>query len=307
MVEQLQVFVVILMSVSAVVRAVDYTGYHECVHNSYEPFCLNTAGQFSRERRSLKEFPSIPSTAACVHLKGNYIEKFPQDVNSLKNVETLDISANRITYLPNDLHKMQKLEILDLSANRIETLSPSTKFPASLRGLILARNNMKYIPNGVTIPGLFVFDLSHNLFEEIPEQFCVSDQLIRVDFSKNPLRHDVSRDVSKINRCKNVNGIPFCLFTTDTTIKCDCSSLGPLLQESPSFCMGADEKYTAFSCSSNSADMYKAKKIFDLNITEVKDECPHAFKSSRVNSSPRNGLHISVILAMSFMFFIPML
>lgn len=304
MIVNLQAVIIVLMWTSTAVNTLDNYGYRECVHNKYQAVCLGKAEWFSREGRGLNSFPSIPSKATCVILKSNYIEQFPGDVSSLTNVVTLDLSGNRLSYLPDDLYKMQQLEILDVSENRLETLSPNTKFPESLRGLLLAKNNMKRIPNGIRVPGLLVLDLSHNLFTEIPEQFCISDQLIRVDFTRNPLQHDVSRDISKVNRCKNINDIPFCLFTTETTIKCDCSSLGPLLQDSPSFCMGAQTKYQEFTCSSNSVDKYKTKKIFDLNVTVVKDACPHEFLAQQKSISAKNGLDTNVALVIPLLLFL---
>ncbi|XP_045209422.2 leucine-rich repeat and death domain-containing protein 1-like isoform X2 [Mercenaria mercenaria] len=280
-----QIICVALMLSPTVVSS-EYFGYSECVYNKYKAVCLGEFEAVSYENRGLTKFPSISRRKTCVHLQHNHIERFPEDLSSLSHVVTLGMADNRISSLPDDLEKMVKLEILDVSENRLKMLSPSTRFPASLRGLLLARNEMKTIPAGVTVPGLFVLDLSNNVFTDIPEHFCVSGQLIRVDFTDNRLRHEVSQYIDTVNRCRNVNEIPFCLFTDKTNIKCDCSSMGPILGGSPSFCMGTPQKSLEIECSAESEEMYlykgqsRGQKVFDVNVTMVKDACPKYFTES---------------------------
>lgn len=238
------------------------------------------------EGRGLDAFPTLNNKETCVKLKGNVIDHFPNDISNLVTVVTLDLSENRVSAIPNDLDTLSNLEILDISGNRLQTLSPQTRFPASLRGLILANNQMKILPPAIKVPGLFVLDLSNNMFADIPEHFCVSDQLIRIDFTNNPLQHDVSHYIDTVNRCRNANNIQFCLFIDKSNIRCDCSSVGPILTGTPSFCMGTQIRGREIQCTTtDSEEVYSGKYLFDVNDTMVKEACPLALDDEIQNKN----------------------
>lgn len=231
------------------------------------------------ERRSLDAFPTLKNKETCIKLKGNVIDKFPDDLSNLVTVATLDVSENRVSAIPKELDTLSNLEILDISGNRLQIMSPQTRFPASLRGLILANNQMKTVPPGINVPGLFVLDLSSNMFTDIPDHFCVSDQLIRIDFTNNRLKHDLSHYIDTVNRCKNANDIPFCLFTDKANMRCDCSSVGPILTGTSSFCMGTRIRGREIQCTTtDSEERYSGKYLFDVNTTMVEEACPFAFE-----------------------------
>lgn len=292
--------ITIVLLAAALVTSQDDFGYHECVYNSYRAVCMGSYELMRQENRGLTVFPNVTRRTTCLKLRRNAIERFPKDLNSLKDIVTLDVAINRISSLPFDLDKMSKLEILDLSQNMLEMLSPLTNFPASLRGLLLAKNGMKTIPSGIVVPGLFVLDLSQNQFTNIPDQFCMSDQLIRVDFTKNPLSKDLSQHIGTVSRCRNVNEIPFCLFTDSSNIKCDCSSVGPILGTRPNFCIGTPVRGQEIQCMSGSEDVYSGKKLFDVNVTMVKDTCPlgasHAKSAATTLLLTNTGIVIALIM-----------
>ena len=192
----------------------------------------------------------------------------------MKQVVTLNLARNQINELPDDLHVMENLEVLNLSQNNVTTLSKSTRFPESLRGLVLSQNNMKTFTEGIEIPGLFVLDLSGNMFTEMPRHFCVSSQLIKVDLTRNRIAEDVSSAMIELNRCRNVNKVPFCLYTDKPTMNCNCDSLAPILAQPSAFYMGTKTQGRQIGCNTeNSDEKYNNMKIFDVNVTEIKAGC----------------------------------
>ena len=248
-------------------------GYIECTYNTYKFRCLGRdVVKHERERYGLVEFPDIGNGITCLKLKSNKIEYFPKVLSNYKSVVSLDLSKNSIKELPVNLKDMSSLEILDLSDNGISTLSSGTKFPPSLRGLLLGDNLFTSLPP-LQIPGLFVLDLSGNRFKEIPSTFCVSKELIRADFTKNPLAGDTSRYVGTINSCKNRNDVRFCLFVDKPEIKCNCDSMVPMIGFDPNFCLGSLERGKKFRCNTQSFEQYVYEMVYDIKRENVSSTC----------------------------------
>ena len=270
----LQVFCVI--STVSLVLSIEELGYHECTYNTYRATCLNNNNPLYNANMHLAQFPRIAGRT-CVMLYNNRISRFPTDLTGTETVVTLNLQNNLIEDLPMDLTLMEHMEILDLSRNKIVSLSRRTRFPASLRGLLLAGNRMKTIPEGIEIPGLYVFDLSNNLFESVPEHFCVSDQLFRVDLTNNPLKQDLSLSFPILNRCRNIRKIPYCLFTDHGQLSCDCPTLAQVVGQKQRFCLGTPFRGREMKCNASTSSVeYKDKYIFDVNVTRIKRICSYA-------------------------------
>lgn len=249
------------------------TSYAECQFNQYTPLCPTTADKL----QNLNEFPPSPGDH-CLFLKGNNIQSFPVNLATYNMVPMIDVSTNKITSLPSNLTALAKLAILDVSYNAISTLSDIT-FPNNLEVLSLAGNTIANLP-GWSIPNLFVLDLSNNLFRSIPETFCVSQNLLRVDFMGNKLEGDVSTYMRTLSSCKNLAEVPFCLFADWRSIKCTCDSIIPLVYQKQTFCMGKTGRFEFIKCSENSDIDFKRYDLYDVNSSLVQKSCALALMSS---------------------------
>ena len=293
---------------TSLVMSMEEMGYHECTYNVYRATCLNNTNPLYHSNSRLTRFPNIKGYT-CVMLHNNRIDRFPRDLADTETMVTLNLQNNLIEELPVDLTPMEHLEILDLSSNRMVTLSPRTRFPVSLRGLLLAGNKMKTIPAGIEIPGLFVFDLSNNLFERIPDHFCVSDQLFRVDLTGNDLIQDLSLSFPILNRCQNIRKIPYCLFTDAEQLTCDCPTLANIVGQTQRFCLGTPFRGREIKCkTATSSSEYKDKFIFDVNATRIKQRCSHALLQADGEKSAGNMavqfMYILGTIALSRHFFV---
>lgn len=295
-----------VLAISSPVLSTDDLGYHECTYNTYRASCLNNTYPLYNTNRRLTKFPAIAGRT-CVMLYGNRISQFPTDLQGTETVRTLNLQNNIISELPEDLTPMETLEILDLSRNRMTTLSRRTRFPVSLRGLLVAGNKMKSIPAGIEIPGLFVFDLSNNLFESVPEHFCVSDQLFRVDLTNNELKQDLSLSFHILNRCRNIRKIPYCLFTDNEELSCDCPKLAQVVAQKQRFCMGTPFRGREIKCNqTTSSKEYQGQYIFDVNVTKIKSICSYALQQADEGQSPngsdKTAKEMSSLLLIAFSF-----
>lgn len=255
-------------------------GYSECFYNKYKTKCFGQGYTLSRTGRALTDFPPLEYKEECLMIPDNQIQKFPDNLVDYATLYTLDVARNLITEIPDDLDVLNKLKVLDLSENRISTLSSTTRYPRTLEAFILKGNSLKALPNALVIPNLFVLDLSHNAFRDIPREFCVSKQLIRVDFTGNALLGDVSKYVGILNDCRNANGISFCLFTDRDYIKCDCNTLRPILLTQPSFQMGTASLNQNMQCGTTSGVAnFTGRKLFDVDLADVGAVCPKDHQS----------------------------
>jgi len=72
----------------------------------------------------ISRFPenALPTKVQWLILTDNQIEKLPDSIGNLKNLQKLMLAGNRISSLPDSMAACQNLELIRLSANRLETL-----------------------------------------------------------------------------------------------------------------------------------------------------------------------------------------
>lgn len=286
----------LVIQTATLVLSEEDLGYHECTYNTYRATCLNNTNPYYAINRALTQFPAIAGYT-CVMLSNNKISQFPSDLSGTETIITMNLQDNLIRALPYDLTPMEQLEILDLSRNKMPVLSHQTRFPVSLKGLLLSGNKMKTLPSGIRIPGLYVFDLSSNLFETVPEHFCVSDQLFRVDLTGNPIRQDLSLSFSTLNRCRNSRNIPYCLFTDHEQLSCDCPTLAMVVGQKQRFCLGTPFRGREIKCKAATSSVeYRNQYIFDVNATKIKESCSYTLLHAGGNSAGKTIIQLSRIL-----------
>ena len=110
------------------------------------------AERWYRIHHQLKQFPTIAGQRCTyVMLNSNQITRFPANLQGTESIWTLNLHINLISELPVDLTLIERLELFDMSRNKITPLSQQTKFPVSLRGLLLSGNYTKTMPAGIQI------------------------------------------------------------------------------------------------------------------------------------------------------------
>ncbi|KAH3878041.1 leucine-rich repeat-containing protein 28-like [Dreissena polymorpha] len=292
---------ILAVTLSCADSAKHFYGYSECSYRNYTTRCPVLGQKLHQTNKQLQSFPSLKYKETCLRLGNNLIQAFPNDLLPYQTLETLDLIQNRISKLPENLIVLEKLETLDVRENKITAIASTIRFPGSLRALMLAGNGLKSFPDGISIPNLFVLDLSRNLFNEIPKSFCVSKQLIRVDFTNNPLRTDLSKYTDNLNACPNANGVPFCLFSDSETLRCDCKSLYSILGVEPAFQFGTKLRNHLITCSEDdSEEEYKGWELFNINATALPHSCHEALKTQQSKSAASNANVALVFVGMFF-------
>lgn len=121
----------------------------------------------------------------------------PSEFFSLENLRELRISNNALDCIQTDdprdicsIKNLSKLEILCLDGNRIETIPRDLIHLTYLRSLLLRKNEIKELPEG--IPGrshdqLTLFHISNNKIKQLPESIVLCPVLEAIYANANEI------------------------------------------------------------------------------------------------------------------------
>lgn len=137
----------------------------------------------------LSKLPIVELIARKNKLSGILID---DSVDSLPNMESLDVSSNQLTHLVSSTEgrkfSMPALTQLYLSINRIQSL-PDISSWTQLLTLSADENSINAFPDGfISLPNLRSVDFSSNDIRLIPAEIAKMDSLTTLRLSSNPLR-----------------------------------------------------------------------------------------------------------------------
>ncbi|XP_015604382.1 protein flightless-1 [Cephus cinctus] len=123
-------------------------------------------------------------------LSQNALLRVPDALYSLANLRRLNLSDNQITELSTAIDSWQKLETLNLCRNKLTALPSSLCKISTLRRLYLNDNELDFegIPSGIgKLSSLQVFSAAKNHLEMIPEGLCRCGSLKQLILTSNRL------------------------------------------------------------------------------------------------------------------------
>lgn len=162
----------------------------------------------------LRQLPSLQNLV-CLQMRNTQrtLNNFPTSLDSLFNLQELDLSQNALSKLPDALYNLANLRRLNLNDNVIQEISPLIENLAKLETLNLSRNqlvilpatlcklqnlrrlyvndnqlNFEGIPSSIgKLSALEVFSASNNQLEMVPEGLCRCGSLKKLNLSSNKL------------------------------------------------------------------------------------------------------------------------
>lgn len=103
------------------------------------------------------------------------LEKLPEAVLKLKDLQWLNLNVNRLRDLPLELQYLRSLKWLYLESNSFDSFPIALCELSELKRLYLASNQLKKIPPQINkVINLRFLDLSDNSFTEFPIEICNS-------------------------------------------------------------------------------------------------------------------------------------
>ncbi|XP_033231107.1 protein flightless-1 isoform X1 [Belonocnema kinseyi] len=158
------------------------------------PSLMNlTTLQMRDTQRTLHNIPSNLESLTNLQeldLSQNSLPRVPDALYSLPNLRRLNLSENEITELSSAIDMWQKLENLNLCRNKLTALPISLCKVSSLRRLYLNDNQLDFkgIPSGIgKLSALQVFSAANNHLEMIPEGLCRCGSLKQLILTSNRL------------------------------------------------------------------------------------------------------------------------
>ena len=136
----------------------------------------------------------------------NRIESLPKDLNNLRSLKRLSMAKNRIELMPRTIGALTRLEHLDLQRNKL-----SGKLPDSLgclerlRRLLLAHNEISELHSTVgRMRSLKDLVMTGNQLKGLPESVLYLTQLTELRLLENPLEEPKDGNVWKLDESTEV-------------------------------------------------------------------------------------------------------
>jgi internalin A len=141
----------------------------------------NQLSALPEELRSLENLRSI-------NLSGNPFAKIPELLLEMKQLESLDLTSIGLTKIPDAIVQLSNLTKLDLSYNQITHISEAISQLSNLTELDLSYNQITQLPEVLCqLSNLTELDLSDNLITQIPDAINKLSNLTWLHFSHNKI------------------------------------------------------------------------------------------------------------------------
>lgn len=151
---------------------------------------LATAPIYTSLEEALKE----PYKVYRLHLNKKKLEKFPEGIFLLPNLQELDLSKNRLTELHDSLGKLSRLQILNVSGNDLEVFPKSIGQLQNLKKLLANKNKLISLPSQIgDLTQLRILDLWSNDIAHFPEHMKNMKSLRKLDL-RNILINDETQN-----------------------------------------------------------------------------------------------------------------
>ncbi|KAG2457487.1 LRC57 protein, partial [Polypterus senegalus] len=161
-------------------------------------------GVFQLTGKGLAEFPEELqrlSSLRTVDLSNNKIEVLPSFIGVFSVLKSLTLNCNKLAFIPDEIGKLKKLETLHLNGNQLKHLPATVGQLSALRTLGLSGNRFKEFPAHLgSLRHLDLLDMSKNHIHVIPDH-VQELQTIELNLNQNQIS-SVSPDVARCPRLK---------------------------------------------------------------------------------------------------------
>ncbi|MEG4069104.1 COR domain-containing protein [Microcoleus sp. Pol11C2] len=168
----------------------------DCLWNSQ--LITNQLSTLPEELRSLGNLRSI-------NLSGNPFGRIPELLLEMKQLESLDLTSIGLREIPEDLGQLSNLKKLDLSDNQITVIPGNLGQLSNLTRLDLSDNQITVIPEDLgQLSNLKKLDLSDNQITVIPEDLGQLSNLTELDLSRNQIT-SIPEDLGQLSNLTQLN------------------------------------------------------------------------------------------------------
>jgi Leucine-rich repeat (LRR) protein len=125
-----------------------------------------------------------------LRLGQNEFETLPHDIGHLSLLKDLDLHSNNLCYLPFTLQGLRKLKYLNAANNRFDQVPLPVSKIHSLKVLNFSGNKLQSLaPDLESLTNLRELNLSYNKFESVPTAILSLSELKYLNLAGNHLKH----------------------------------------------------------------------------------------------------------------------
>ncbi len=133
------------------------------------------------------------------------LTKLPEMINTLKNLEDLDLAYNKLKALPKNFGRLGGLECLNLNANKLTVLPTSIISFYNLQKLYLNKNKLATLPKDLfRLQNLRILSVSDNKLTVLPKNIVQLRNLETLNLSNNKLT-TLPKSLQRLRRLKRLN------------------------------------------------------------------------------------------------------
>jgi hypothetical protein len=123
-----------------------------------------------------------------LYLQDNKLVRLLPDIGRVRSIRTLILNDNKLTELPQSIDSLVNLEVLEVGYNFLTDLTPGIGNCIMLKRLVLKGNKLKALPNEIgQLKSLEYFDCFANFITEYPARLTGLPRLNLLNFSNNLL------------------------------------------------------------------------------------------------------------------------
>jgi Leucine-rich repeat (LRR) protein len=135
----------------------------------------------------------------------NKIKSIPESIGSLHSLKNLNLNWNLINTLPKSIGSLISLKILELRNNQLEAMPEEVGLLKSLEKLDLSKNQIQALIKAIgSLNSIKQIDLSHNNIQSIPESVKFLTSLEHLDLSYNNI-NSIPDSIGSLISLENLN------------------------------------------------------------------------------------------------------
>ena len=135
----------------------------------------------------------------------NQLTSLPEELRSMKNLRSINLSCNPFGKMPDLLLEMKQLESLNLTSIGLTEIPEAIGQLSNLTQLNLSHNPIAQIPEAIAqLFNLILLFLSNNQITQIPKDLGQLSNLTRLDLSSNQIT-SIPEDLGQLSNLKQLN------------------------------------------------------------------------------------------------------
>ena len=158
-----------------------------------------------KEKYALIAHPYFAKSINSIYLADYRIEKLPEYIENLCNLEFIDLRINQLKELPPQFSKLNSLQKIFLTHNKLHSISETITQNKNLLELQFNANQISHISHTINnLQNLEILNLSNNKLSTLPEEISELQKLENLNLDKNQLQA-LPKNIGNLQKLKSLH------------------------------------------------------------------------------------------------------